>query len=209
MRFYSQQGEDRALYSLFKDQNHGFFVEVGAHDGISNSNTYLFELMGWRGICIEPHKHFYPKLKRNRPNSVCLNFAIWDEDAETCDFHATKMGGWSRIGSPIERPKNHPNPYIEVQHMPLRTLNRVLRENGAPRFFELLSIDVEGTEWHTLRGFDLRYYLPRIVVIEHVHVKKPLTPYFDEASYTPVYWGINTIYCRDRGDVEVVTKSRK
>ena len=33
-----------------------FFVDVGAHDGISSSNTGHFEIdLGWDGICIEPN----------------------------------------------------------------------------------------------------------------------------------------------------------
>ena len=33
----------------------GLFIEVGASDGITNSNSYLFEAFhGYRGICVEP-----------------------------------------------------------------------------------------------------------------------------------------------------------
>lgn len=49
--FYSQAGQD--VWVLQKIAK-GFFVDVGAHDGVESSNTYALELAGWRGVCVEP-----------------------------------------------------------------------------------------------------------------------------------------------------------
>ena len=55
MKFYSQCGQDKWAYeNLFKNKNDGFFIEIGADDGIHFSNTKFFEDLGWNGICIEP-----------------------------------------------------------------------------------------------------------------------------------------------------------
>jgi len=47
----------------------GYFVDIGAHDGITNSNSYIFEkYFGWSGICVEPNPNLrsYQTLINNR-----------------------------------------------------------------------------------------------------------------------------------------------
>src|SRR5437773_6915813 len=51
--FRSQFGEDAVLWECFEDQADGFFIEVGAYDGISLSVSYAFESIGWKGVLIE------------------------------------------------------------------------------------------------------------------------------------------------------------
>ena len=42
--FYSQDGQDQYLEkNIFKNFKNGFFVDVGAHDGVSINNTLYFE----------------------------------------------------------------------------------------------------------------------------------------------------------------------
>ena len=48
----------------------GTFVEFGCADGTTNSNTYPFERMGWRGLCIEPNFENYEKAKKKRKNVI-------------------------------------------------------------------------------------------------------------------------------------------
>ena len=44
----------------YLNYNRGFFVELGANDGISQSNTLHFEkYKNWKGILIEPIKFKY------------------------------------------------------------------------------------------------------------------------------------------------------
>ena len=48
MEFYSQYGQDKFLFeNFFKEKNNGFYLDIGAHDGITLSNTYFFEKLGW------------------------------------------------------------------------------------------------------------------------------------------------------------------
>ena len=55
----------------------GFFIEVGAHDGIFQSNTLnLEESLGWKGILIEPSLNAYLECIKNRPKSICINLAL-------------------------------------------------------------------------------------------------------------------------------------
>ena len=53
-KYFAQFGEDRILGEIFQHQREGNCVEVGANDGITDSMTYHFELMGWNCLLVEP-----------------------------------------------------------------------------------------------------------------------------------------------------------
>ena len=94
--FYSQDGQDKYLETnIFKGYKNGFYVDVGAHDGISINNTLYFEKNNnWTGINIEPIKKVFEKLVINRPNNINLNCAVCNNDGETdflCNIGYTEM----------------------------------------------------------------------------------------------------------------------
>ena len=52
----------------------GYFVDVGAGDGVFNSNTLFLERQRcWKGIAVEPAANEYPKLERHRPGSTVVS----------------------------------------------------------------------------------------------------------------------------------------
>lgn len=71
MKYYSQAGQDEYVLNRFGPS--GFFVDIGAHDGIESSNTFCLELAGWKGICIEPSD--YAKLAAKVRDNVIKMFA--------------------------------------------------------------------------------------------------------------------------------------
>jgi FkbM family methyltransferase len=85
---HSTNGEDDALFAYFKGQgiNNGRFLDIGASNGITLSNTHLFALAGWKGICIDA----------NAQELFNLNTLYWDnpniEIVEGCisDSHGLK-----------------------------------------------------------------------------------------------------------------------
>lgn len=52
---YSRHAEDRFIHANFfsKRTKPGFYVDLGAGDGVQNNNTLAFQKMGWRGILQE------------------------------------------------------------------------------------------------------------------------------------------------------------
>jgi hypothetical protein len=65
MKFYSQFNQDRYMFeTFFKENKKGFFVDIGAHDGITGNNTKFFEEIGWSGVCVEPLPFIFEKLKK-------------------------------------------------------------------------------------------------------------------------------------------------
>ncbi len=86
MEYYSQHGQDKFLNEeIFQDKENGVFVDIGAHDGVSISNSYFFEKMkNWTGVCIEPIPSVFDKLKNSRKCHM-VNCAISDKEG-TADF---------------------------------------------------------------------------------------------------------------------------
>lgn len=172
MNSYSQWHEDLILLQFFGDQRPGFFVDVGAFDGIYFSNTYLLEQEGWSGICIEAHPDYAAQCRENRPGSTCIHGAcIGDAAKERVTFYAESGGLFSSL-SPNDGPaKRHyrvnlglPFGGFQVLDVPAMTLNSVLA--NVNRDIDFISIDVEGSELDVLAGFDLERYQPRILLIE-------------------------------------------
>lgn len=126
----------------------GFFIEVGANDGVTQSNTKRFEQFhGWTGLLIEPSPNLYEKLVKNRPNSKCYPCALGSFEEEntyvTGDFDGSPM-------SSIAGERLHRRPLVTVL---MRSLQSILDETGTTRV-NFLSLDVEGFEWNVLRGID-------------------------------------------------------
>ena len=62
----------------YLDFKNGFFIEVGAHDGIFQSNTLNLEKnLGWTGVLIEPSLNAYLECLKNRPKSICINLGTY------------------------------------------------------------------------------------------------------------------------------------
>ncbi len=73
--FKAQFGEDRILWQVFEHRPRGYFIEVGAYDGVTISNTYFLERMGWSGVLIEPIPEACQRAADERPRSRVIHAA--------------------------------------------------------------------------------------------------------------------------------------
>lgn len=172
----SQNGEDYLLDRVFGGSSTGFYVDVGAFDGIHLSNTYALDQRGWDGICIEPVAATFRLLTLNRPRAVCLQFAI-SKTASDTDITVDATGLLSSLspaegvvaagqkavavrGLASDRASVHAEPVLTC------TLDDVLRKFSPPRRLDVLSIDVEGWELAVLEGFSMTVHSPRVLLLE-------------------------------------------
>ena len=166
-------GMDRAIDAAI-DRDGGFFVEAGANDGFTQSNTYWLErFRGWTGILIEPMPAHYEECRLERPSARIVNAALMPEAApgQTVRMHFGDLMS-SVHGAHPEGEQEWVKPGLvlgwrdahEVD-VPARTLSSILDEAGAPEV-DLLSLDIEGFEPQALRGLDLARHAPRWIVVE-------------------------------------------
>jgi FkbM family methyltransferase len=168
-RSNSQSHQDLFVLSETNFKKGGVFVEFGAADGFSLSNTYLLETsFSWTGILAEPASVWSQKLINNRPNSSIDNRCVWGESKQIVLFNETYIPELSTIDSFSSLDGNKlrrgAGKKYEVETV---SLNDLLRQHNAPKFIDYLSIDTEGSELEILKGFDFKAYTIGIITVEH------------------------------------------
>tara|TARA_B110000259_G_C14034543_1_gene408656 strand:- start:18779 stop:19531 length:753 start_codon:yes stop_codon:yes gene_type:complete len=171
----------------YLNYKYGFFIELGANDGYTESNTLTLEnKKSWRGILIEPS-----------PNQFL-----------TCNYHRSKPGNYIFCNACV--PFNYKEKYVDIEYANLmsvssslksdlndvtkhlisgrdhlthfaksirfgsiaRTLDSILDECDAPKLIDFLSLDVEGAELSVLYGINFDKYKFKYLLIECRKVKK-------------------------------------
>jgi len=168
---YSQLGQDLEVVKFYKYKSYGFFVEIGASDGVKMSNTYLLETQfNWKGICCEPIPDVFEKCFKNRKNSICYSDAVYNQSGLTLSFdiaHNNLLSGISdHIDAHIFGADNKTT--IEVKTI---SLLDVLDNANAPLFIEYMSLDTEGSELEILKNFNFEKYTFGLIDVEHNYVQ--------------------------------------
>jgi FkbM family methyltransferase len=144
-------------------ETRGFFVEVGANNPFNLSQTWHLAKEGWRGILVEPIPELCKELKAKRPESVVVEVACGAPDAlTTASFTVATDSGKSTLSSEFLDKRSDVAMRITVEVKPL---NEILQEEGVEQL-DFVSIDVEGTQFDVLKGFDLRRWNPRLLLVE-------------------------------------------
>jgi len=198
--YFSQHGEDKYLETLFATTAQGFCVDVGATDGISISNTYLFERRGWDCICVEPIPSYFEQCKRNRKTAVCC--AIGAEAADAQDFTIFTLGSdnYSAISglqtdTRLVDSHAHLITKSQVIKVPVRTLTSVLDEYHAPTTIDFISIDTENTELDVLKGLDMNKYKVKVFCIENNFNEPMIEEYLLQFNYKKIHrLAVNDFY---------------
>ena len=170
----SQLKQDLWVLDTLNHKKNGFFIEIGAYDGITYSNTYLLENnYNWSGICIEPNPFVYPHLKNNR-NCICLKELLFSEENIVQKFQcANEVSCVENENNALEMDdefmelmkKN--NVRDDIIEMKTNTLLNVVRNNNVPKIIDYISCDTEGTELEIIKNFPFNEYLVKTITIEH------------------------------------------
>ncbi len=180
---YSENEEEWIIRDYFRDRKGGFFVDVGANDYKSNSNTYFLETkLDWSGIAIDPQKEFGPDYAKYRPRTRFFPMFVADVSNQTAKIY---MGGGA-LSVSGDRAFAATLGNLQEGEAPTITLNDLLSQVHASSL-DLLSIDVELAEPKVLAGFDIDRYRPALVCIEaHPSVRQQILDYFARHRYTVV-----------------------
>ena len=169
-KFFSQAGQDKVIKNhFFPNKKNGFFLEIGAYDGIEGSNCFHFEkFLNWNGIAFEPSKVQYEKLKNNR-NCKILNKAMSNSIVEV-DFvevieGLTQMSGIKNENYTAEKIiKKNGQSKTEISKIITTTFDQ---EVSIDQEIDYLSIDIEGGELSVLETIDFEKYTIKVVSVEN------------------------------------------
>jgi FkbM family methyltransferase len=155
--------QDVIALALNSFTTEGFFIEVGACDGIATSNSLLLERdFKWKGILIEPAIVWHEDLKRNR-SAIIDTRCAWRESGISLLFEENQSPGHSGINATGQLASNAKVRY-QVETI---TLNDLLFENKIKGPINFLSIDTEGSELDVLKGLNFDLHRPRFICVEH------------------------------------------
>ena len=160
------------------DFRNGFFIEVGANDGVSQSNTLYFEkYRGWKGLLIEAIPALAEKCRKNRPGCIVENCALVAAAhplttiaMRYCNLMSVVQGGMKseeaenrHILSGMQYLEKNEEPY--VIDVPAKTLSELLDKHRIGHA-NLLSLDVEGYEAPVLQGINFNKHRIEFMLIE-------------------------------------------
>jgi FkbM family methyltransferase len=189
--YNSQIGQDKFIDEFFEKKEGLTFLDIGAHDGVSISNTFFLEKeRNWNGICIEAQPSEFEKLKSNR-KCVCVNVAVSNYNGET-DFiyvegYANMLSGISDNYnlSHKRRIENEVRAYggsINTIKVPVKTLQSILDEHNTHNI-DFCSIDTEGSEFNIIKSIDFDKTEIKVFIIENNYGEKNIGNFLIEKGY--------------------------
>ena len=168
-----------------------FFIDVGANDGITWSNSLTLEInYNWKGICIEPHPVAFKKLIENR-KCMCIDTAISDKNDETSfmviEGKAEMLSGLlkdycaqhkERIIQ--ETTNNGDNVYKKT--VQTKTLQTIFTDNDINKV-DYLSVDTEGSELSIISGIDFSKVNIELISLESNYDITPINEFMAQRGY--------------------------
>lgn len=188
---FSQAGED--VLSLYASRRLGVtvptYVDIGANHPVKFSNTYLFYLLGGRGLNIEPDPEMATLIRGKRPHDETLNVGAAKTPGEL-EFFLMAQSAFNTF-SKDEAEEVQRSSGIAIRKtvkVPVIDVGALLRERGfCPDF---LNVDVEGMDMDILDSFDWEHIRPGVVCVETVDYatqqKRPeVTDFMRGKAYQP------------------------
>jgi FkbM family methyltransferase len=179
-KYFGTEELDRKLLEFLSPEKPGYFIEIGANNGIAQSNTKHLELYyGWSGLLVEPWKPNFERLnvtrssRSNFVHAACVSFSYPHEQvslyysnlltiAEGVESEKPDAFAWAKGAEFLI-----PNQGKVTQFLaPARTLTSLLEKAKAPEVIQLFSLDVEGAEIEVLKGLDFGRYKFEVLCVE-------------------------------------------
>ena len=155
----------------------GTYIEIGANDGLSQSNTWWLERdRGWSGLLIEPALNRFLELVRNRGSKnsfACTACMSPDYVGDHINLIYADLMSTSEVPDLVKlEPESHTSGLQDESisrvrfSAPVTTLSALIDTFGLPNTIDFLSVDVEGAELHVLGGLDLTRHHVRHLLVE-------------------------------------------
>lgn len=159
-RHESQLGADRWVLERLGGPR--YYVDVGANHGVTISNTYLLDKLGWRGLCVEPVE------TAGYEERTCImeSQVLGDQEGQKVDFVVAGDSAFSGNSALLGR-------HAETARMgrtkarKTTTLQTLLDKHAFPGYIDFLTLDTEGSEYEILKATDLDKYVFGHIAVEH------------------------------------------
>ena len=166
---YAQFAEDNVVQNVLGNVHR--FIDVGANDGITCSNSFRFALGGAQGLLFEPTKEAFKWLSylySKRKECICVNEGLSDHSGGL-EF---RVDGLLSFATSTEDPAHTEqdarflSPEAELQELPVKPLSFWLSKHSEFKIVDFVSLDVEGHELSVLKGIDFNDFETKCFVIE-------------------------------------------
>jgi methyltransferase FkbM-like protein len=181
----SEHGEEWMVRDFFHEKRQGFFVDVGAYQYKTFSNTYSLEHdLGWSGIAIDAQEEFAADYEKFRPRTRFVSAFVSDRADRMESFFVPR---WNKLVASSAKDFSDRYDASTAEHKTrTTTLNDLLGALGVATI-DFVSMDIELSEPKALAGFDIDKYRPRLVCVEaHPEVRQQLLDYFTDHHYQVV-----------------------
>lgn len=209
MKDYSQNNEQKIILDYFGDFR-GTFLDIGANDGETLSNTRALAILGWTGVLVEPSPVAWKKLsevysKDSGGFGPCwtIESAITTEDGPIDLYDSgthLKKGDVSLLSTTVpkemDRWKKSGEQFTKTTVRGI-TFETLMKETGQSHF-DFVSIDCEGADWIVLQQIDLTAVGCRLLCVEvNNGADSHFTQYASKHGMRLLHSNYeNRIYCR-------------
>jgi len=173
--YHSQYGQDVFIAKLLEGRvGKGFFVDIGAYDGVTNSNTLLLEKQfGYRGLLVEPNPLAAAKARVARVSEV-VNCGVGEISG------ALRFMACSGYGEQLSCFRE----FADQEHLKRIACEQMAHGFAVEEFIvdvvplkdllsmrqicsiTVLSVDAEGAEYTILKSFPFSSVRVSVVVVE-------------------------------------------
>ncbi len=167
---YSQNDEEVHILAALSGTV-GRFLDIGAHDGHTLSNTMALAERGWGGVCVEPSPNVFPALLNTheaRPNIICVNAPVIPGDrARLMKFYDSR-GDLVSTTVPEHVVKWESGANVQFREFMVIGLPLSLLLSDLGYDFQFLNLDVESANLELFRDIPERLWRSlRCVCVEH------------------------------------------
>ena len=194
MNFFSQYKEEEFFDSFFNNKEEGFLVDVGAADGVTNSNSrHLILNKKWKGILVEPHPEYFKKLEllyNDNLNIKLLNNAAFKEETVLPFYiYDDRNVDSGQVSTISEQFKNRVinrfgDGYSKVVNIQTLKLSTILKDIT---HIDFLSIDCEGVDIDVINSHDFSKVRPKLIGLEHSMEEQVLLDTMNSYNYVLIH----------------------
>lgn len=179
-KYFSQYAQDKFLNEkIFQEKKNGFFVDLGANDGITLSNTYFFEkYLQWGGVCVEPIPEIFEKLQYERKSkniNACVgdrkkkvNFIVFREKKSEDKYWVNMLSGIKDFIDEAYIDSVKDVAVVDREFaIDMITMDEILEKTN--KVIDYLSIDIEGSEYLVINNINFSKYFINTISLEMNH----------------------------------------